>query len=79
MRADATGDPVSFEPAFESPFEQHSSVQRNRFWVQLLKETNGTIVTSAMCVVRVDYPMKLENYIMSPNLMSSLGKKLSSF
>ena len=73
--ANATGDPVSFEPAFE----QHSSVQCNRFWVQLLTETNGTIVTSAMCAVRAGYPMKLENYIMSPNLVSSLGQKLASF
>ena len=66
--------PVDFDPAFAD----HLSVQGTQHWVRLRELTGAIVVTSSMCSLREGYPQKLENFMITQNLLNSLGVRLST-
>ena len=67
--------PVSY---VDSSLSEHLSVIGTKHRYQLKLDTDAIIVTSAMCALKSSGPQKLEDFMISSNLATSLGIKLES-
>ena len=63
---------------FDPTFDMHSSVQRGSYWTTLKNETGAIIVSANMCPLKELYPPKASDFMISSNLIASLGIKLAS-
>ena len=63
---------------FDPTFDMNSSVQRVSYWTALKNETGAIIVSANMCPLKELYPPKASDFMISSNLIASLGIKLAS-